>query len=65
MYYPRKSTNKRDFKANSNPPAEPGGYYFGAFMRGNKPPVLLGAKKASSKAKTGELKASPSHLPTN
>jgi hypothetical protein len=27
-------------------------------MRGNKPPVLLGAKKASSKAKNGELYAS-------
>ena len=31
-------------------------------MRGNKPLVLPGVKEGFSKAKTGELKASPTHL---
>ena len=35
---------------------------FGVFRRGNKPPVLLGVREGFSKAKTGELKASPRNL---
>ena len=34
----------------------------GAFRCGNKPLVLPGEGEGFSKAKTGELKASPSHL---
>ena len=36
--------------------------FIGAFMRGNKPLVLPGVKEGLSKAKTGELNASPAHL---
>ena len=39
--------------------------FFGAFMRGNKPLVLPGVKEGFSKAKTGELDASPTHLKRN
>ena len=35
---------------------------FGAFMRGNKPLVLPGEEDGFSKAKTGELNASPDSL---
>ncbi len=34
-------------------------HIFGAFRCGNKPLVLPGVKDGFSKAKTGELKASP------
>ena len=37
-------------------------FLIGAFMRGNKPLVLPGEKEGFSKAKTGELKASPNSL---
>ena len=37
-------------------------FFVGAFMRGNKPLVLPGVKEGFSKAKTGELNASPAHL---
>ena len=37
-------------------------FMIGAFMRGNKPLVLPGVKEGFSKAKTGELDASPAHL---
>jgi hypothetical protein len=37
-------------------------FHFGVFRRGNKPPVQPGEKKGFSKAKTGELKASPKKL---
>ena len=36
-----------------------GAFLFGAFRCGNKPLVLPGVKDGFSKAKTGELKASP------
>ena len=36
--------------------------FIGVFRRGNKPPVLLGVREGFSKAKTGELKASPRNL---
>ena len=38
---------------------------FGAFRRGNKPPVQPGVKKDFSKGKTGELEASPKELKEN
>ena len=37
-------------------------FYIGAFMRGNKPLVLPGVKEGFSKAKMGELNASPDLL---
>ena len=37
-------------------------FLFGAFMRGNKPLVLPGEEDGFSKAKTGELNASPDSL---
>ena len=39
--------------------------FFGVFRRGNKPPVQPGVKKDFSKAKMGELKASPKRLEEN
>ena len=36
--------------------------FLGIFRSGNKPPVLLGVREGFSKAKTGELKASPRNL---
>ena len=37
-------------------------FFVGVFRRGNKPPVLPGEKEGFSKAKKGELKASPTEL---
>ena len=39
------------------------GFFVGVFRRGNKPPVQPGEEKGFSKAKMGELKASPRTLP--
>ena len=41
------------------------GFLFGAFRRGHNPPVQPGVKKDFSKAKTGELEASPKELKEN